>query len=380
MSWIQNLYETYERCAGHEAPGEKPLAPICHTTQKAHVEIVLDEKGDFRRAEVVPSESAETLIPGTESSSGRSGKKPTSHPLCDKLQYVAADFVAHGGTVTSGFADKPEAPHQEYLTNLREWASFDSQEKLAAILAYVEKGFVVSDLITANLLPVDKNGKLLSEWDAEKESMPIIFRAVGNTQSPQDAFVRWRVEGKSEAAGTWQDTGLIESWIKFYRHRQSKRGFCQVSGDEAALAIQHPAKLRHGADKAKLISSNDNSGFTFRGHLTEGDADQVASVSFDVTQKAHNALRWLIEKQAYKNGTQAVVTWAISGVAVPDSFGDTSTFFDAPTTEAQAQAHADTAQAFATQFNKAIAGYIPALVTKKAGVNLLYPKSSRCPA
>ena len=65
MSWIQNLYETYERCAGHEAPGEKPLAPICHTTQKAHVEIVLDEKGDFRRAEVVPSESAETLIPGT---------------------------------------------------------------------------------------------------------------------------------------------------------------------------------------------------------------------------------------------------------------------------------------------------------------------------
>ena len=153
---------------------------------------------------------------------------------------MAADFVAHGGTVTSGFADKPEAPHQEYRTNLREWASFDSQEKLAAILAYVEKGFVVSDLITANLLPVDKNGKLLSEWDAEKESMPIIFRAVGNPVAARCVRPLAR-RGKKQAAGTWQDTGLIELWIKFYRHRQSKRGFCQVSGDEAALAIQYPS-------------------------------------------------------------------------------------------------------------------------------------------
>lgn len=357
MSWLQKLYETYEHCAGKEAPGDNPLPPICHTTQQAHIEIVLDREGNFSRAALIPKENAETLIPATESSSGRAGSKPTSHPLCDKLQYVAADFCAYGGVVTSGFLGAPQAPHQEYLANLRAWAAFDPQEKLASILAYVEKGAVVKDLIAVNLLPADSANKLITEWPGDKESRPGIFRTVGNTQSPQDAFVRWRVQGTHEAAGTWQDTGLINSWISFYQQGQTKKGFCQVTCDESALALQHPAKLRHGADRAKLISSNDTDGFTFRGRLTGDDADLVASVSFDVTQKAHNALRWLIEKQAYSNGSQRIITWAVSGHPVPDAFGDSSVFLDGLASESHTPLYADTAQAFATQLNNAIAGY-----------------------
>ena len=103
MSWLQKLHETYDACCGKEPDGSAPLMPISHTTQRAHIEIVLDGKGRFRRARVLDKNSGTTLVPCTEESCGRSGKKPAAHPLCDKLQYVATDYVAHGGEVTSGF-------------------------------------------------------------------------------------------------------------------------------------------------------------------------------------------------------------------------------------------------------------------------------------
>lgn len=56
-------------------------------------------------------------------------------------------------------------------------------------------------------------------------------------------------------------------------------------------------------------------GFTFRGRFT--DSLQAAGVSFEVTQKAHNALRWLISRQVHKIGDQVFVAWAISGVPFP---------------------------------------------------------------
>ena len=84
MSWMQKLYDTYERCAGNEPAGADPLMPICHSTQQAHIEIVLSGSGEFKRASVLTDKN-NTLIPCTEESAGRSGKKPKSHPLCDKL-------------------------------------------------------------------------------------------------------------------------------------------------------------------------------------------------------------------------------------------------------------------------------------------------------
>src|SRR3989338_909376 len=100
MSWIQKLYETYDNCQSMVGVGtddnKVPLLPICHTTQKAQIEIVLDQKGEFKKARVIPKNEARTNIPCTESSGGRtSGESP--HPLCDKMQYVAADYAQYGG-------------------------------------------------------------------------------------------------------------------------------------------------------------------------------------------------------------------------------------------------------------------------------------------
>jgi CRISPR-associated protein Csd1 len=358
MSWIQKLYETYERNAGHEADGSDLLMPISHTTQQVQIEIVLDVDGTFKRATVLDKNVCNTMIPCSEESGGRAGSKPAHHPLCDKLQYVAADFLDFGGDVTSGFAKQPVEPYQKFLAALQAWAASDfGHPKLNAILRYVENGHVVSDLMRAAVLQADSEGKILKKWSGEKGQTPAIFKVIQATQTPDEAFVRWRVEELGNPiSSTWQDGALIESWVKYYQNRQTKRGYCMVTGEDKALSLQHPAKLRHGGDKAKLISSNDATGYTFRGRFI--DSDEAASVGFEVTQKAHNALRWLIARQAFRNGDQVVVSWAVGGQTVPDPFLSTLYLFDIELPNQTAATEiSDVAQAFALRLKDAIRGY-----------------------
>lgn len=358
MSWIQKLYETYEACVGREPEGVEPLMPICHTTQQAQIEVVLDQDGNFKRASVIDKPSATTLIPCTESSGGRAGSKPVNHPFADKLQYVAGDYLAFGGEVTSGFAAKPDEPYLSLLRDVRAWAESEyTHPKLRAVLKYIESRSLVSDLISAGILQVDSDGALLKSWTGDKDVTPAIFKAIQNTQSPEDAFVRWRVEEiGNPVSATWDDSELILAWIQYYQSTQSVRGCCAVTGDEKTLAIQHPAKLRHGGDKAKLISSNDTTGYTFRGRFLE--ADEAVSVGFEITQKAHNALRWLILRQGSRNGEQVIVSWAVSGQSVPDPLTSSLELLGIEPTENQPQSGvADTAQSFGLRLKRAIAGY-----------------------
>ena len=358
MSWLQALYETYESCKGREPEGSAVLMPIGHTTQQTHVEIVLDGQGNFRRASVLEKAASTTLIPCTEESGGRAGSMPVNHPLCDKLQYLAGDFNKFGGAVTSGFSKASDQPHADYLSSLSDWASSaHGNPKLNAILSYVLRGRLIEDLVAFKILPLGADGQLLKEWEGDKAQTPTIYKALPAGQTPADAFVRWRVEDSADpASGTWQDAALIEAWIAHYASTKTRCGYCMVRGEDSVLAVQHPAKLRHAGDKAKLISANDKAGYTFRGRFTE--AGEAASVGFEVTQKAHNALRWLVARQGSRNGDQAIVSWAVSGKPVPDPMKST---YDILGLELKQTPDADdtenTGQAFALRLKKAIAGF-----------------------
>ena len=110
---------------------------------------------------------------------------------------------------------------------------------------------------------------------------------------------------------------------------------------------KHPAKIRNTGDKAKLISSNNASGvLTFKGRFQE--SGQVASVSYEISQKAHNALRWLIAKQAcLRVGEQVFVVWSVENPKVENPFAE---FFG----EEEAGASSD--EAYAAKVRKAIWG------------------------
>lgn len=355
MTWLQRLYETYERCVGRETTGDEKLMPICHTMQRAHIEVVLNGRGEFRHALVVSRDKASTLMPATEGSAGRSGSKPTAHPLCDKLQYVAGDFVASGGIVTSGFANDAEAPYRDYVSNLEAWASSPfSHSKVNAILAYVQQGRLIADLVRDGVLHLDSEGRLLRQWEGEKNEEPAIFTALTQV-SQHDALVRWRVEEfGNPVSATWDDAELIQAWIDYYQAQQATAGFCMVTGDMTPLAIQHPKRLRNAGDQAKLISSNDSTGYTYRGRFL--DADEAAGVGFEVTQKAHNALRWLIARQAYRDGDQVFVAWSPDGTRLPNPAVSTLSLFDGDEDD-EDPGPADTAQLYALRLRRTIAGY-----------------------
>jgi CRISPR-associated protein Csd1 len=130
-----------------------------------------------------------------------------------------------------------------------------------------------------------------------------------------------------------------------------------VSGEEAPLAVNHPKRLRHGADGAKIISSNDGSGYTFRGRFSvPAEAYGVGSA---VTQKAHNALRWLIARQGYKQGDQVIVAWAVAGHPLPPIIAGSDDILDsANVSETPLEPYeGDAGQLFAKRLNKRIAGY-----------------------
>lgn len=330
MSWIENLYQTYENCKGKIGdPNDKtPLNPICHTTQQAHIKIVIDGNGNFLRASAIPKELSTTITPCTEQSGSRSGTKPVSHPLFDKLQYIAGDFLDFGGEVTVGYAKNPKVPYENYIKDLSDWCSSPyGHPKVSVILAYLRKGQVIQDLVNHRILHVGSSGRLLYEWEEEGGETPPIFKLLagkldskGKRQAWQaEAFVKFSVEIPNEPqADLESDSSVWESWAAYYSQLEGEEGLCYVTGLELPVAKSHPSKIRNSGDKTKIISSNDSSGFTFRGRFTDNDGSQACGVSFEVSQKAHNALRWLIARQGWRNGDLAFATWAVSGVHTPD--------------------------------------------------------------
>jgi len=214
----------------------------------------------------------------------------------------------------------------------------------------------VQDLVAAKVLPVGSDGRLSKVWEGDKAQTPTIYKALPAGQTPEDAFIRWCVEEEegNPASGTWQDDALIAAWIAHYAGTQTRHGYCMVTGKDSILAVQHPAKLRNAGDKAKLISANDDTGYTFRGRFFE--ASEAASVGFEITQKAHNALRWLIARQGSRNGDQAVVSWAVSGKTIPNLFADTFELLGIAAVSPVADS-GNAAQAFALRLNRAINGF-----------------------
>lgn len=303
MSWLNDLYLTYEVCkseAGVIKEGQPLLLPVAHLTQNAQLEVVLDGEGHFNRAYRVDKEDAVTVIPVTEDSGSRSGKAVFPHPLCDKLEYIAGDY---GDFVSGNGTEK----FVRYISQLEAWAqSVYSLPQIHIVFQYLRGGMLMHDLLDAGFFSWE-GGKIIAE---KQQGIAL-----------EDWFVRFAVEisGQRESR-LYRDPQVFESYIQFYLSSQENKELCYATGEMVPCSEKHPAKIRNTADKAKLISSNNASGvLTFKGRFS--DSSQVASVSYEISQKAHSALRWLIAKQAcLRAGEQVVVVWSTENPEMASPF------------------------------------------------------------
>jgi CRISPR-associated protein Csd1 len=356
MNWIEALYRTYENNVDHvgDPNDDVPLLPLFHSTQNAQVHVVLDGEGNFLRAEVISKENAQTIIPATEASAGRSGSKIAPHPLCDTLQYVAGDYRSWGGNPRK---KKDESGYAVYLDALQNWAEWSSNPKLHSVLEYLRKACLIKDLVTHKVLFGDDSGRLLETWTESHESPPI-FKAIklANKKGQYEAFVRFSVGIPGvETSELWLDTEIRESWITYYSMRQDSRDICMVLGKPANIARNHPRNIRYPGDGAKLITSNDTEWFTYLGKFT--NAEESCSVGMEVTQKSHNALRWLIDRQGRRDGDQVFVAWAVSGVDIPDLFLDSLSLALGKDPAPSLSEEGYTAQEIGIALSRKIAGY-----------------------
>ncbi len=376
MSWLLNLYETYQSnldCVGkiekkHNGQ-EYTLLPISHTTQTAHIEVSITEDGEFHSAVIVDKSDANTLIPCTEDSSSRAGSKIAPYPLHDKLSYVAGDFVAYGGKI------KKEEPFSYYISKLGEWASSSYvTDKVKSIYAYLRKRRLIEDLVEEKILYLDVNGQLINTWDKKAEALigekPAIFSTV--TGGQESAFVRFNVHSPNKIlTKVWKDQQMYESFVKFYNDFLREEDYCYVTGKTMPSTEKHANKIRHAGDKAKLISANDSTGFTYRGRFNK--ANEVANISYDVSQKTHNALKWLINKQGKIIDQRVFLVWGNDAEDVPDAGEDSydlcNLYPGARKTKKQ-EIKSDTNKNFASEISKAIDSYKNNLSTR-ADVNIM---------
>jgi CRISPR-associated protein Csd1 len=366
MSWIAKLNKTYDSVIGKTGSDESktPLLPVSHTTVQAQISVTVDMDGNFVSASAIPKEAATTVIPCTEASGARtSGKAP--HPLCDTLEYIAGDILAYYD-VEGESNTRPSKPkdsknienikmaHQEYLDLLKEWCeSRYGDDRLSAVLKYVERGSLCSDLVNCGILRLDEEGMLITKWDKETmgEKPELYSVLVGPSVK---SFVRWAVYKSDGGDEDLSDPEIWSLWKDFYDSKVKEIDICMVTGEKVQIAEYHPAKIRNAGDSAKLISSNDKSGFTFRGRFIT--SREACTIGYSASQKAHSALRWLIGKQGYQQEDWCIVSWTVNdGRKVVNPVQDPMDLFAANLTDEDPVAY--TGKVSSDKINAMVRGY-----------------------
>ena len=279
MGLLQKAVETYDShsaYASENREGQAMMAPVGHIITRAEIEITLDADGCFVDAVTVNKTESKIIIPATESSAGRTSA-PCAHPLCDQIGYLIP---------------ANEKKYQLYISQLTDWVNSPyTHPKLGPVLRYVKGQTLLSDLVRCGLVKLDEKGLP----DNEKR------------------LVRWRILGGEQEA-CWLDQSLFGAFTEYYCASQTgDNGLCMVTGVMGTTAAQHPKGIVSLNGNAKLISANDSSGFTYRGRFTE--ESQALTVCYEASQKAHNALRWLVDTQGVRAafGGRTFLCWNPQG-------------------------------------------------------------------
>ena len=292
MGLLQKAVETYDShrdLVGVEREGHQMLVPVSHILAKANLEITLEDDGKFAGARMVDDSEPKIPIPATEESAGRTSGA-CAHPLCDKLCYIS---------------DVDPDKHKLYVDQLTEWCNSEySHPMLKPILTYVKNGTIISDLIQTGIITLNDDG----EVDNKVLSM----------------LIRWRVLGiNTPKDDCWQQPLLFKSFQDWYisKLEEAEKQLCMITGEETTIAKQHPKGIVPINGNAKLISANDSINFTYRGRFI--DDTQTATIGYIASQKAHNALRWLVAAQSVclVFGGRVFLCWNPQGVKICHAAG-----------------------------------------------------------
>lgn len=334
MSWISELYKTYEYLEKKEIP---ELFPPAILELQAHINVILNENAEFITADFIEEEKSTPFLV-TENSAART-KKPDPHGMFDYLKFVAGDINRY-----TERSNEYYTTFYTYLENLKKLAeSSYSNQFISIVYEYLKKERLLEDILNVGLLSLESDGKFK------------IGKRINGIEQ-EKLKVRFSIEKGGEIYDLWKMKSFLENYSKYYISTipKEKTGFCYVTGEEKLLAKLHGKNIRYAGDGAKLISSNDSTNYTYRGRFE--DSSEVYGVSFEVSQKAHSALRYLIKKQGVTKNDHTILTW-INSEYFPKVFDATSSSLDFFNEEDEFDIkEIDTLEKFSSEMEKLING------------------------
>nr|WP_297708485.1 type I-C CRISPR-associated protein Cas8c/Csd1 [uncultured Butyrivibrio sp.] len=284
MGLLQQACKTYDchnRLIGIYREGTKAvLAPVGHITAKINVEITVDSKGNYISGRKVPQEEPRRIIPATIESMGRTSA-PCAHPLCDQIVYIAA---------------YNDVKRSKYLEQLETWTKSDYSHPLVnAVYHYVIGNTILDDLSKDELVKLNEDG----------------------TPSDEKMMIGWALlDNTGKSIKCWQDADLMKKYTDYYINSLcEEKQLCMLSGDIECVTSSHLKGAVPLFGNAKFISANDTSNFTYLGRFL--DDTQAVSVGYVHSQKAHNALKWLVENQGIIKGGRVFLCWNPEGRKIP---------------------------------------------------------------
>ena len=269
MGMWQNLVAGYE---ANEKLLEQNRFCICTTLKSIKstgaVVVRLDDASRLIGVEELDSADEFIQLLTTEKSANRAGTTKCSHCLFDEV----------------GYAAEPGEKRDVYLELLRRFCDFARNADADVVLTYQERGTIWDDIQCQGI-------------DKITEKTLVLF----SIERP----------GTSESR-LWRSSDIILTWRAFALKESEKTGcgLDVITGSRSSLSMNPGRKVNNMAGNAKLISANDKTNYTYRGKFV--NPDEVASIGYESTEKAHQFLRYLIMSRGIKCDTQVLVTWTIN--------------------------------------------------------------------
>ena len=334
MSWMQKLYRTYEYVQ-EQGLNDEDLALPFHMSKAVHLKVILNDKAELVGAERFEVKK-QVPIQVTEKSSKRAGSTIASYALHDGLQYIAKtagsyltieylskvaekdngkkwkEFLAGTDEDKKKFADTEKAKYKDcfefYEKQLSGWTKFGNLKEINIVLQYIQKGSLIEDLLEKQIFSFKDN--ILSVGKDDPFSLTIV----------------WAVEISNDPhSDLWNKPCIQSRWIEYQESLIQKgrhKSLCCITGD-----LDYPTEAYPKINgNAKLVSANDDTGFTFRGRFygdkDNGDKSELGSQAVilgkNASQKAFSALKWLINRQGIRNGKQVILAWSNNCISDED--------------------------------------------------------------
>ena len=237
MSLNQNLFEIAKHQKENDFFGKFDIKRTFHHAEiTSRVTIVIDVRKGTASKVIKHKRPITVYAPCALESLSRSNGNWYPYALHDKLKYLIPS------------TGKYRNIHKQYVENLKDWVSFSGSKKLKALLKFIERGTLASDLDDNDIIP------------------------------NQDMFVTFSFMEKNKAVNPWEDVELVDSYISYYESKLSETvqgNACAITGSSEVYSYSFPNSI--GEMGGKYLSAKDEYASVWRGRFQR--KDEVVGIS-----------------------------------------------------------------------------------------------------